>query len=437
MTTHAYALRTYSGRRMTELIRTRSGNDDLAHDAAVVSQILPFKVNSYVVDNLIDWSNVPDDPLYRLVFPHRDMLSRSNFLELEGVLDDPVLLRKTVEAIRAELNPHPGGQLTANIPVLGDQEQRGLQHKYAETMLVFPRQGQTCHAYCGYCFRWAQFIGDADLKMAVSDVEVMAGHLRRHPEITDVLITGGDPLVMRTEKLAEYVEVLLRKEFEHVRSIRIGTKALAYHPARVTHDEDGAALLRLIERVVAAGRHVAIMMHTSHPRELSTDVARQAVRLLSDAGAQLRAQAPVIRHVNDDPRVWSEMWRTQVNLGIHPYYMFVERDTGANHYFGLPLDRAYAVYQGAIRTVSGLARTARGPVMSAYPGKVVVDGVVDLAEGRAFALRFLQARDPDLVFQPFYARHDPSAGWWDDLQPLTARDRRFFAGRAPILGVAA
>ncbi|MFF4256029.1 hypothetical protein ACFY1L_32955 [Streptomyces sp. NPDC001663] len=104
----------------------------------------------------------------------------------------------------------------------------GLQHKYPETVLIFPRQGQTCHAYCTYCFRWPQFVGEADLRIATDDIATTSAYLRAHPEVTSALITGGDPLVMSTEVLRRYVEPLL--EIDTVRSIRIGTKSLAFWP---------------------------------------------------------------------------------------------------------------------------------------------------------------------------------------------------------------
>jgi hypothetical protein len=144
----------------------------------------------------------------------------------------------------------------------------------------------------------------------------------------------------------------------------------------------------------------------------------------------LRAQAPVVRHVNDDPRVWADLWQAQVRHNVVPYYMFVERDTGARPYYGLPLARAYDIYREALRQVSGLGRTARGPVMSASPGKVVIDGVVELDGGRAFALRYLQARNPEMVGRPFFAAYDEHAQWWDELRPYGPRDRAFFGGHS-------
>ncbi|VVP95139.1 KamA family radical SAM protein [Pseudomonas fluorescens] len=413
---------TFSGNKLSKLILDRTNDHDLAYDVDVVSRVLPFKVSGHVVEHLIDWSNVPDDPMYRLIFPHRNMLLPQDFSLIEKSINDPELLKQAITDIRGRLNPHPGGQLEMNVPLA----QGGLQHKYAETVLVFPKQGQTCHSYCSYCFRWAQFVGDTDLKIAVDSPESMVSYLRNHSTVSDVLLTGGDPLVMKTGKLAAYVKALLSPELSHIRTIRIGTKALSFHPARVAMGADADELLRLSEEVVLSGKQLAYMLHFSHPREMEPEITRIAIRRLQSTGAQLRSQAPVVRHVNDSPEIWSNMWTEQINAGIHPYYMFVERDTGAHHYFGLPLVRAHEIYTHAIRQVSGLARTARGPVMSATPGKVVIDGVAHLPQGKALALRFLQARNSELVGKPFFAKYNPNAQWWDELSPLGLHDEVFF-----------
>ncbi|MEL3945602.1 MULTISPECIES: KamA family radical SAM protein [Streptomyces] len=432
--------RTVSGRRLAALVRDRCADADLAHDVDVVGQVLPFKVSGHVIDHLVDWKSAPDDPLYRLLFPHRDMIDPAHFRAVERALGDPAELRAAVAAVRRDLNPHPGEQLTMNIPRLDEGGEggavEGVQHKYAQTALVFPRHGQTCHSYCSYCFRWAQFVGDPGLRIADDGPRRVTDYLRHHPEVSDVLFTGGDPLVMRTDLLEPYVDALLRPGLEHITTVRIGTKALSFHPARLVSDPDAAPLLRLLERIVRAGRHVAVMVHVSHPRELEPDLTRLAVAALRATGAELRSQAPVVRHVNDDPGVWADSWRAQLALGIHPYYLFVERDTGARRYFGLPIQRAYEIHRDATTQLSGLGRTARGPVMSTTEGKVTVDGPTRLPGGeRAFSLRFLQARDPELVGRPFHARWDPDAQWWSDLVPSADHDRRFFPRGAPPVPV--
>jgi L-lysine 2,3-aminomutase len=317
----ALAPRSVSGDRLCRLIEKRTGDTDLAHDARVVSAVLPFKVSSYVSDELIDWNRAPEDPIYRLTFPHRDMLETEHFeLVEEAVLaGDKEGIRQAVAKVQYALNPHPSNQLSMNVPQDNDLDAWGLQHKYPETLLVFPRQGQTCHSYCGYCFRWAQFVDRPELKQAVPGPETMTSYLNGHPEITDVLLTGGDPLVMRTDLLASYLEPLLEPGREHVETIRIGTKALSFWPYRLLAGSEADSLLRLLERLTAAGKHVAMMLHLSHAAELRTDAARAALSRLASTGAVLRAQAPVVRHVNDDAHIWAELWQTEVRNGVVPY----------------------------------------------------------------------------------------------------------------------
>ncbi|MFJ9078723.1 hypothetical protein ACIRO3_26300 [Streptomyces sp. NPDC102278] len=156
---------------------------------------------------------------------------------------------------------------------------------------------------------------------------------------------------------------------------------------------------------------------TSTARPSCTSPARGAVARIRSTGALVYGQAPLVAHVNDDARTWGALWRAELAVGAVPYYMFVERDTGPYEYFKVPLARAHDIFRSAYLTLPGLARTVRGPVMSATPGKVVVDGVTETAEGRFFQLRMLQARDPRLVGRPFQAHYSESAAWLDELRP--------------------
>jgi KamA family protein len=397
----------------------RAGLDDGERVARrAVATVFPFRTNEYVVNELIDWSAGTADPIFRLTFPDPGMLAPADLARMERLLRTeatPAEVNSAANEIRSRLNPHPAGQIELNEPTLGGRQLAGLQHKYPETLLVFPRQGQTCHAYCQYCFRWPQFVGIPGLKIAIDDVSAMQAYLRAHPEVTDVLLTGGDPLIMATDVLRRYVEPLLR--IDTVRSIRIGTKALSYWPYRFLTEPDGDDLLQLFRAVRTAGKHLAVMAHFSHPQELMPSAVAAAVARIWDAGALIRCQSPIIRQVNDDAATWARLWRGLVTAGMVPYYMFVERDTGAAQHFGIPLVRAYEIFREAHSSVSGLARTVRGPVMSAAPGKVCVDGIAEVAGESVFVLRYLQARDPALVDRPFFAHADPSAIWLTDLKP--------------------
>lgn len=395
----------------------------------VVSSVLPFRTNAYVMDQLIDWDRVPDDPLYQLTFVQPGMLAPGDYATMARLMrggGSRGELKAAADRIRMRLNPHPAGQLTHNVPRLQGRPLPGLQHKYRETVLLFPSQGQTCHAYCTFCFRWAQFVGIDAIKFQAPQTRDLVDYLAVHPEVSDVLVTGGDPMVMRTRALRRTLEPLLDPALAHVQDIRLGTKSVAYWPHRYVTDPDADDLLRLFEQIVAAGRHLAIMGHYNHPTELSTPIAQQALRRIRSTGAQVRMQSPLVRHVNDDARTWAELWRTGVRLGAVPYYMFVERDTGPKHYFEVPLVRAWDIFREAYQQVSGLARTVRGPSMSAFPGKVMIDGVAEVRGEPVLCLQFLQARDPAWVRRPFFARYDPDATWLDELCPAFGQERFFF-----------
>jgi len=241
-----------------------------------------------------------------------------------------------------------------------------------------------------------------------------------------VLITGGDPMIMRTSVLETYIRPLL--EIESLHSIRIGTKALAWWPYRFVSDGDADDLMRLFEDVVESGKHLALMAHYSHPRELETEISDVAIRRIQTTGATIRSQAPLIRQVNDCPDTWATMWQTQVDRGIIPYYMFVERDTGPRQYFDVPLHRALGIFSRAVRQVSGLGRTVRGPSMSCTPGKVLIDGVAEINGERYFALKFLQGRDPNWTNRLFFAHYDEDASWIDELTPAFS-EQFFFEDR--------
>jgi KamA family protein len=293
-------------------------------------------------------------------------------------------------------------------------------------VLFFPSQGQVCHTYCTFCFRWAQFVGNKELRFASNEAESLHRYLAQDKNITDLLITGGDPMVMKTRHLENYLEPLLQPELEHLQTVRIGTKALTFWPQRFVTDDDAAGLLKLFSKLVKAGKHIAIMAHFNHWREMETPIVREAIRRIRATGAVIRTQAPLVQHINDDADVWVRMWRTQVRLGLIPYYMFVERDTGAKRYFEVPLVRAYEIYREAMQQVSGLGRTARGPSMSAGPGKVEIQSVMEFQGEKVFVLRFIQGRNPDWVQKTFFAKYDEEATWFDDLVPAFGEEKFFF-----------
>ncbi|RME60958.1 MAG: lysine 2,3-aminomutase [Candidatus Dadabacteria bacterium] len=394
----------------------------------VVGNVLPFKTNNYVVNELINWED-EKDPLFVLNFPQRDMLKPHHYSEMEKVLKegDRKKIKETANKIRMELNPHPAGQLEMNVPRLkSGQPLNGMQHKYDQTALFFASQGQTCHAYCTFCFRWAQFVGIDDLKFAMKEASSLNQYLKEHPEITDVLFTGGDPMIMRARIFKPYIEAVIDPELSHITNIRIGSKALAYWPYKFLTDPDYEETLDLFKAVLDSGRHLTIMAHFNHPNELKTEAVHEAIYILRQLGLEIRTQSPLLKHINALPEVWSVMWNKQVQLGCVPYYMFVARDTGAQHYFAVPLVKAWEIYRDAVQEVSGLGRTVRGPSMSAYPGKVEVLGVAEIKGEKVIVLRFLQGRNKKWTHTPFFAQYDEKAIWLDDLKPAFGEKKFFY-----------
>jgi len=392
-------------------------------DIKLAGLIFPFKASPYYVEELVDWEaeDVREDPFYKLIFPTMDMLIPKHQKMLRDAKEagDPLKLIETVAEIRESLNPHPAGQKELNAPK--KEELTGVQHKYSETVLVFPAAAQTCHAYCTYCFRWAQFIGDDELRFAQKEADSLFDYLAEHTEVSDILMTGGDPMIMKTRSLKQYLEPMCDPDFlPHIRNLRIGTRSLSFWPQRFTTDDDADELIDLLRRVrEVGGRHIAIMAHLGHHRELQPQKFKDAVnRIQKEAFAVIRSQSPIMRGINDDAEVWAEKWRQEVAMGIVPYYMFMARDTGAQAYFDVPLVKAQRLYSDAIRNCSGLIRTARGPSTSCTPGKVEVTGVEEIMGQKAFVLRFLQCRDENWIGRVFFAKYDEKAVWFDDLEPL-------------------
>ena len=302
----------YTAENFQNLDQMENFSDEEIFNMKVVSKILPFKTNNYVVEYLIDWNNVPNDPMFVLTFPQKNMLIKKHFDIIADLIKSDAKkqdLDNAANKIRLELNPHPAGQMELNIPTLKDGTKLyGLQHKYKETCLFFPSQSQTCHAYCSFCFRWPQFVGMDDMKFASKESGTLVQYLLEHPEITDVLFTGGDPMIMKGELFRKYVDDLLDANLPNLKTIRIGTKMLSYWPYKVLSDNDADVTLETFEEITKSGIHLSIMAHFNHYVEIQTQATRNAIKKIRATGAQIRTQSPLLAHINDDARVWKKMW---------------------------------------------------------------------------------------------------------------------------------
>jgi KamA family protein len=390
----------------------------------IVSRVLPFKTNNYVVDYLIDWENYETDPVYILTFPNRHMLPKHHYESVKDAIEKDlpeIEITRLINKIRFQLNPHPAQQAT-NVPKLNGVDLPGVQHKYRDIALFFPTQGQTCHANCTFCFRWPQFVKDLDLQFSMKEIDQLCDYVKEHEYLHEILFTGGDPMIMSPKTISTYIDKIINAKISNLDTIRFGTKSLTYWPFTFLPEfnEEAQEMLDLFKRIVDNGFHLSIMAHFNHINEMSNEVVEQAIKNVRSTGAQIRTQAPILKHINDDSEMWARMWTRQVKLGMVPYYMFVERETGPFEYFQMPLSKVYELYTNAIRIAGSMAKTVTAPVMSAAPGKVQIMGVVEnpIDQENYFMLQFVRNRDHNKTFKPFFMHYDENATWFDQLEPV-------------------
>jgi len=145
----------YSVSNFRKIPQLKSLREEQKTDIEIVGNVLPFKVNNFVLDHLINWDDVPNDPIFRLTFPQKGMLLPQHYEEIAGLVRqgaDARIIKQAADRIRLSLNPHPAGQMDHNIPYVNGEALPGVQHKYQQTVLYFPSHGQTCHALLYFLF---------------------------------------------------------------------------------------------------------------------------------------------------------------------------------------------------------------------------------------------------------------------------------------------
>jgi len=422
-----FKYKSYTRKNLEEIRELKNLPEQLIEDVKLVSLVLPFRTNSYVLEELIDWKKIPNDPIFKINFPSKKMLEEEHYDILRKSIesgDSDLKISNIVSKIHHQLNPHPGGQVDYNIPIHKGEKLNGIQHKYRETVLAFPSEGQVCHAFCTYCFRWAQFVGQKDFKIVFSEPEKLVEYIQESEEVQDILFTGGDPMIMKAMKLSKYIKPILEAKIPHLNSIRIGTKALTYWPYRFISDSDTEEILQLFNEIIDSNLHLTIIANMNHPNELKTEAFRKAINKIYETGAVIRTQSPLLKNINDNANVWVKLWKKQVNLGMVPYYMFIVRNTGAKKFFEVPLVEALRIFKRAYRRISGLGRTVKGPIMSTTLGKVKVAGITNIGNKRVIVLQFIQGRNPNWVGRPFFVKYNTKATWFNELEP--AFNERFW-----------
>lgn len=324
-----------------------------------------FRVNDYYL-SLINWED-PNDPIRKLIIPN------------EGEL---------LEYGRWDASDEDTNYV---VP--------GCQHKYRTTALLIV--SEVCGAYCRYCFRKRLFRND--VKEAMSDVSPGIQYIASNPEINNVLLTGGDSLILSTPKLRSIIESL--RQIDHVKIIRLGSKIPVFNPMRISEDEE---LLDLIRTYSTEDKRIYVMAHINHPREITAE-AKKAFKALHDAGAIVVNQTPILKGINDDPAVLGELLDRLSWAGVTPYYFFVNRPVAGNREFVLPLEQVYQIVENAKARTSGLGKRVRLS-MSHTSGKIEI---LAIDKGKAY-LKYHQSRDQH--YGKFMILDCPEdAEWFDDL----------------------
>lgn len=340
---------------------------------AEVTEQFPFCANEYYL-GLLERDEA-GDPLRRIILPDPAEL------EEWGSLDASAEARFTV--------------------------MQGLEHKYDQTVLLIV--SNRCGGYCRFCFRKRLFMRKS--RDVVANTTEALAYVADHPEITDILLSGGDPLALSTVRLEEIVRRI--RAIDHVRIIRIGSKMPAYNPFRILGDP---SLLAMIRRYSTAEKRIYLMTQFNHPREL-TGTALDALDRLHRAGAVLANQTPILRGVNDNAAVLAALFRNLSFAGVAPYYLFQCRPTLGNHHFVVPVEEAYRIFEHAKAKCSGLAKRLRF-VMSHATGKIAVVG---LDEGEIY-LKYHQAARRNDIGKFMVFRRNPDALWFDDYtKPVTRK----------------
>lgn len=328
-----------------------------------IQRKFPFRVSSYYL-RLIDWNN-PNDPLRNIVIPDVSELNDSGPVDVnDELLFSPI---------------------------------RGIQHKFSSTCLLLV--SSACAAYCRFCFRKRLFSNsNSEVNLETSSC---LSYLERHKEIDNVLLTGGDPFMLGSNRLLSLLTKL--NQFDHIRVVRIGTKVPAFYPDRITQDEK---LLKDLAQFNNS-RQLYVMTHFSHWRELTTK-ARRCLSALRSSGCVLSNQTSLLASVNDDPSIIARLFNSLAYEGVSPYYLLHCKPTVGNKRFQLPLVRGLSLFCEARLKMSGLASRARY-LMVNRTGKIEILG---WHRGQVI-LRCHEASNPSLINAIATVNIDPTISWLD------------------------
>jgi len=285
----------------------------------------------------------------------------------------------------------------------------GLQHKYPQTALILATN--KCFSHCRFCFRRRML--DGDPKEVATNYSGIAQYVQDHPEVNNVLLTGGDPLVLTTDQLQGMINPLL--PIPHLTAIRFGSRAMVYYPMRFREQE----LTSLFEGIIRAGKRAVIVSHIDHVDEISEEAAIH-IEALRKVGVQFFNQTVLLKGINDEPELLAATSVKLHWLGVHSYYLFQARPAKGAMHFQVPLRRGVEIVHAVNRRLSGIQKTFRF-VMSHTTGKIEI---LDIGSDDRVYLRYHQNKDGEKIGKVFSRLCPEGSCWLDDLSPSEPMDIR-------------
>ena len=390
--------------------------------------------------NAINWKNYEKDSLFQLVFPQPGMIRPETVKRYAEAKSDEAREQIAKDYIQ-KTNPHDGKQLLNKARFENENGELqildGSQHKYPQCHLVFDKTTQSCFAFCTYCFRHAQVRGDEDM-FVQHDIKPVHDYLRRHKEVTDVLLTGGDAGLMPFDRLEQYLLPIIEDpELMHIKTVRLGSRALSYKPEMIL-SSDYNKTLALFKKLTDNGIQTAWMSHFSTPREVLNPSTIAAIRRLRANGLVLKSQSPIMNHISlfsdENGRVdvdrsaqnWIDLANILAMLSVGFHSMYCARPTGEHHYFSAPLADINKIFSKVYRSLPSLSRPIRYITQTSSAGKTSLLGTVEINGEKAFALKFNQSRNMEWMDKVFLAKYDENERVIEKLEPFDS-EKYFFA----------
>ncbi|WP_413710510.1 lysine-2,3-aminomutase-like protein [Rhizobium sp. Rhizsp82] len=246
----------------------------------------------------------------------------------------------------------------------------GIVHRYPDRVLL--KAVHVCPVYCRFCFR-REMVGPQGLgTLEPEAMKAAFDYIRQHDEIWEVILTGGDPLILSPRRLEEIMRELAT--IDHVKIVRFHTRVPVVEPRKI----DAA----LIAALKASGKTVYVALHANHPREF-TDEARAACARLVDAGIVMISQSVLLKGVNDDPAVLADLMKRFVENRIKPYYLHHPDLAPGTSHFRLSIEEGQKIVAALRGRISGLCQPAYILDIPGGHGKTVISesGLRKTADG--------------------------------------------------------